>query len=106
VQTPASGAATSAYAARRVRAARAVQRRRAGKLNSELSGSETQEFCGVDRTCRLLLTQARTRLALSARGVHRVLRVARTIADLELADQQVPAECPIRPAHLAEALQL
>jgi magnesium chelatase family protein len=115
-QPAANAVATSAHAAHRVRAARAVQRGRAGKLNCELSGSETQEFCRLDRTCRLLLTQARTRLALSARGVHRVLRVARTIADLELADVELAnpgsnvkltaMPGPIRPVHLAEALQL
>jgi predicted ATPase with chaperone activity len=62
----------------------------------------------------LLLTQARTRLGLSARGVHRVLLVARTIADLELADLELaasekgtgPMDQKIRPVHLAEALQL
>jgi magnesium chelatase family protein len=92
-------ASGSACAAQRVQRARALQLRRARKLNNELDGAELQEFCRLDRTCRLLLTQARTKLELSARGVHRVLRVARTIADLEEAG-------PIRPVHLAEALQL
>jgi predicted ATPase with chaperone activity len=62
----------------------------------------------------LLLTQARTRLDLSARGVHCVLRVARTIADLGLADLELaaaeketgPMDQKIGPVHLAEALQL
>jgi magnesium chelatase family protein len=44
------------------------------------------------------------RFALSARGLHRVLRVARTIADLELAGNETTG--PIGPVHLAEALQL
>ena len=48
----------------------------------------------------LLLAQARARLQLSARGVHRVLRVARTIADLD------ESAASLTPAHLAEALQL
>jgi predicted ATPase with chaperone activity len=47
---------------------------------------------------------------LSARGLHRVLRVARTIADLELAEKQLAGgngePGPVGPAHLAEALQL
>ena len=46
------------------------------------------------------MTQARQRFELSARGMHRVLRVARTIADLE------DARGGISPRHLAEALQL
>jgi magnesium chelatase family protein len=117
-------AATSAHAARRVRLAREIQVRRAGKVNVELNGAEIQEMCRLDRTCRLLLVQARTRLGLSARSVHRVLRVARTVADLESADLELadtdprslksrdhqnekgPQDRSIGPAHLAEALQL
>jgi magnesium chelatase family protein len=110
----ADAAATSACAARRVLRARTLQMRRAGKLNNELDGSEIQDACRLDRACRLLLTQARTKLSLSARGVHRVLRVARTIADLQRADLELsdsanetgPVEDSIGPVHLAEALQL
>jgi magnesium chelatase family protein len=106
---PADVASTSAHVARRVRLSRDLQHRRSGKLNSELSGGEIQDVCGLDRPCRLLLAQARSRFALSARGVHRVLRVARTIADLELAgsvNETGPMVRPIEPAHLAEALAL
>ena len=99
-RTPADTAMTSAHAARLVRATRETQLARAGKLNAELSGSELQDVSRLDRPCRLLLAQARTRLALSARGVHRVLRVARTIADLE------GPSGALRATHLAEALQL
>jgi magnesium chelatase family protein len=107
-------ASNSACAARRVHLARALQMRRGGKLNNELSGSEIQETCRLDRACRLLLTQARAKLALSARGVHRVMRVARTIADLAMADLEMtnpenrtgPVDGSIGPVHLAEALQL
>ena len=113
-QAPCDISSTSAYAARRVRLTRELQCRRAGKLNSELRGSEIQDFCRLDRVCRLLLTQARKKLDLSARGVHCVLRVARTIADLELADLELaaaeketgPMDQKIGPVHLAEALQL
>jgi magnesium chelatase family protein len=73
---------------------------RAGKLNVELSGDELQLHCGVDRQCRRLLAQAREHLHLSARAIHRALRVARTIADLE------NETGPVGPVHLAEALQL
>jgi magnesium chelatase family protein len=92
-------ALTSAQAAAQVGAARKLQLARAGKPNADLSGREIQESCRVDRTGRRLIAQARTRLALSARGVHRVLRVARTIADLDDART-------IAVTHLAEALQL
>jgi len=110
----------TARVAARVRLARELQIARAGKLNADLLGSDIQTHCRLDRSCRLLLTQARAKLALSARGVHRVLRVARTIADLELAGQEPADLCPadshsrqphsktghIGPVHLAEALQL
>jgi magnesium chelatase family protein len=105
-------AASTVGLARRVLAARALQRARLGKLNAELSGKEIQEACGLDRQCRRLLAQARAKLQLSARGIHRVLRVARTIADLGTADpdkpetQTGPRNQSIGPVHLAEALQL
>jgi len=104
---------STAGAAPRVRVAHDLQRARSGKLNADLVGSELAEFCRLDRYCRRLLAQARAKLELSARGVHRVMRVARTIADLELADlESVAANAgelmnqPLSPAHLAEALQL
>ena len=111
---PDPAAITTAYAAQRVRATRDLQRTRSGKLNADLTGSEIQSACRLDRPCRLLLAQARAKLHLSARGIHRVLRVARTIADLELAALQCAEsekktgqmDGPIRPVHLAEALQL
>jgi magnesium chelatase family protein len=91
---------SSACAAERVRTARQLQLTRAGKLNVELTGDELQVHCGVDRQCRRLLAQAREHLHLSARAIHRALRVARTIADLE------NETGPVGPVHLAEALQL
>ncbi len=106
---------TSAQAAERVRAARALQLSRAGKLNSELTGPETQRHCKLDRPCRALINHARERLGLSARGIHRVLRVARTIVDLEMDLEKLespaekragPQDRSIGPAQLAEALQL
>ena len=92
---PATG---SAQAATRVRSARAIQMRRSAKLNADLDGRELQAVCRLDRRCRALIAQARVRLDLSARGMHRVLRVARTIADLENADS-------LAMNHVAEALQ-
>jgi len=92
-------AAQSPNAAARVREARARQLARGGKLNSELNGAETQLQCRTDRVGRQLIAQARSKLMLSARGVHRVMRVARTIADLDGAGD-------IATVHLAEALQM
>lgn len=96
---PAMPGPTSAIAAAQVGSARVRQIARAGKLNAELAGGQLQEFCRIDRPARQLLAQMRTKFALSARGVHRVLRVARTIADLE-------SSSTIGMNHLAEALQL
>jgi magnesium chelatase family protein len=109
-RAPSEVALTSALAAQRVKRTRDLQGRRTGKLNAELSGDEIQDVCQLDRRCLLLLSQARIRLNLSARGVHRVLRVARTIADLAMAELGIPdpekETGPIGPVHLAEALQL
>lgn len=108
-RTPGDAVFTSAGAARLVHDTRKLQLRRNGKLNVELPGSEIENLCGLDRRCRLLLAQARAKLLLSARGVHRVLRVARTIADMETAGSQNetgPQDRSIGPVHLAEALQL
>jgi len=101
-------ALSSADAAESVRRARELQRARAGKLNCELTSNEIQVHCQLDRPSRRLLAQARERLNLSARGVHRALRVARTISDLEaaLSDLQKQTGPKIGPVHLAEALQL
>jgi magnesium chelatase family protein len=102
--------------ARRVQSARRLQLARGGKLNSELDGKEIEAACGLDRHCRRLLAQARLKLDLSARGIHRVLRIARTISDLALGDKLYqtgaaetktgPGNDSIGPVHLAEALQL
>ncbi len=96
---------TTKAAAEQVAAARALQLRRAGKLNCELTPAELQKLCRLDARARRLLAQARGRLSLTARGVHRVLRVARTIADLG-EKETGPRDSPVGPVHLAEALQL
>jgi magnesium chelatase family protein len=66
--------------------------------NSHLTPALLAEHCTLDRAGARLLETAVTRLALSARGYHRVLKVARTIADLAESDS-------IEAEHLAEALQ-
>ena len=60
--------------------------------------TEVREFCQVDDTGRQLLAAAMRQLNLSARAYHRILKLARTIADLAGSER-------IQPAHLAEAIQ-
>jgi magnesium chelatase family protein len=60
--------------------------------------AEVRQFCPLDDTGRALMKTAMNQLQLSARGYHRILKLARTIADLAGAEQ-------IAPVHLAEALQ-
>ncbi|MAF80737.1 hypothetical protein CL628_01865 [bacterium] len=89
---------TSKQLAESAQAARALQLTRQGKTNASLTVKEMQVYCAVDQPGRKLLTQAEERFHLSSRGVHRVLKVARTIADLA-------GQPHITPEHLAEAMQ-
>jgi magnesium chelatase family protein len=73
------------------------QRRRAGKLNRDLDVREVERDCTLGDAEETLLAAAVQRLSLSARACHRVLKVARTIADLEESER-------VREAHLSEAL--
>jgi magnesium chelatase family protein len=68
------------------------------QCNADMRPAEVRQFCELDDTSRTLIRSAMSQLQLSARAYHRILKLARTIADL--------AACPtIQPAHLAEALQ-
>jgi magnesium chelatase family protein len=81
----------------RVEAARMVQQQRAGKPNARLDQAETRAHCRLSSADQALLERAIDQLQLSARSMHRILRVARTIADL--------ARCAdIATPHLMEAL--
>ena len=62
---------------------RQLQLQRAGKLNSELEPAEIEKYCRLNQAARDLVRQATKRYYLSGRGLHRVLKLARTIADLE-----------------------
>jgi magnesium chelatase family protein len=87
----------------RVLRARERQRARLGDrperaTNARMSLAETNEHCRVNEGGQALLRTAMTRCGLSARAYHRVLRVARTIADLDHGED-------ISTAHVAEAIQ-
>ena len=95
----------------RVEAARQIQRQRfatpdggpvvkpsAITCNADMRVAEIREFCSLDETSRNLMKSAMHQMQLSARAYHRILKLARTIADL--AGSEI-----INPSHLAEALQ-
>ncbi|MGH8706508.1 MAG: ATP-binding protein, partial [Burkholderiales bacterium] len=82
----------------RVVAARERQLARQGKPNADLGTREIEQLCTVEGEAQALIKQAIARLALSARAYHRVLRVARSIADLA-ASEVIAAQ------HVAEAIQ-
>ena len=86
----------------RVEVACDIQRRRLSQssiaCNAEMTPMEVREFCSLDTESQSLLRSATKQLSLSARGFHRILKVARTIADLDAHEH-------IRVSHLAEAIQ-
>ena len=90
---------TSAQIAARVAIAADRQQSRQGALNAQLQGAELDEHCALDTAGSAFLSQAITRLGWSSRAAHRVLRLARTIADLAGSQR-------IGLPHLAEAMQL
>ena len=94
---PPQGQQTSAQTRQRVEACRNLQLERSGCSNSRLRGEQLQALCSVPVDAAQLLFAAMQRLGLSARAYHRILRLARTIADLEHAvDIAIP--------HLSEAI--
>jgi len=86
----------------RVKMARAAQATRYAdvthvRVNADAEGKVLEDFATPDAEGRALLTRVAERFGLSARGYHRVLRVARTIADLD-------GEADVRQPHVAEAV--
>ncbi|EJD6402286.1 YifB family Mg chelatase-like AAA ATPase [Providencia rettgeri] len=88
---------TSEQIRQRVITARNRQLERAGKINNLLTSRETTQFCPLKAKDALFLEHALNKLGLSIRAWHRVLRVSRTIADLNASEH-------IERAHLLEAL--
>jgi magnesium chelatase family protein len=96
---------TSETIRKRVQSARDIQRRRFSKngssdiiCNADMRVGEIRQFCKLDEAGESLIRAAMGQMNLSARGYHRVLKLARTIADLAGSEQ-------IKATHLAEALQ-
>ncbi len=83
---------------RQVVVARSHQQRRAGCLNARLPVQRLAVDCALDNAARKKLEDCQTLVKLTGRGLHRILRVARTIADLE-------ACTTLREVHVAEAIQ-
>ena len=81
----------------RVEAARTIAISRQGKVNSELSAKEVKKICTLSEQGHQILEQAMEQFGLSHRAYHRILKLARTIADLAQAEQ-------IEIAHLSEAI--
>lgn len=95
-------AESSATIRNRVVAARAIQTERfkgnpGVHCNAQMGSKLTREHCRLTDECRTIMEQAMNRLGLSARAYDRILKVARTIADLE-------ASPDIKPYHLQEAI--
>lgn len=83
----------------RVDVAHCRQLERQGKPNAKLLTREIEQYCIADDAGVILLKQAISRLGMSARAYHRVLKVARTVAD-------VAGDKSLASAHIAEAIQL
>jgi magnesium chelatase family protein len=92
----------SAAIKERVNAARTIQNKRfgvrSGMCNARMGPKEMRSFCKLDEACEKLMQGAFDRMGLTARSYDRILRVARTIADLDGSET-------IQPQHLAEAIQ-
>ncbi|MHB8929229.1 MAG: YifB family Mg chelatase-like AAA ATPase, partial [Melioribacteraceae bacterium] len=88
---------------KRVISAREIQQVRFSGIknifkNADMASKEIRKFCKVDNQCEDLLKMAMTRLGLSARAYDRILKVSRTIADLD-------GTAEIKPQHISEAIQ-
>jgi magnesium chelatase family protein len=93
---------SSASIKKRVEASRAAQKKRFGSsgvlTNARMTEKQIQAHCAIDEESHRLMEMAVEKLGLSARAMNRVLKVSRTIADLEGREK-------IEPAHVAEAIQ-
>ena len=92
----------SASVKERVNAARAIQNRRFGvgssMCNARMGPDQMRKFCHLDDECASLMKDAFETMGLTARSYDRILKVARTVADMEGSEE-------IQPQHIAEAIQ-
>ena len=93
-----TGQESSVIVASRVREARDRQNARQGMTNALLNAAQIETGLKLDASSRALLAQVADRLGWSARSLHRVAKVARTVADLDGAVE-------VNPTHMAEAVQ-
>ena len=94
---------SSATLKARVETAREVQKKRFAKhrnfyCNGQMRPKDLKKFCHLDRDSEKLIEDAVERLGLSARSYHRILKIGRTIADLDLSEN-------LKVGHIAEAIQ-
>jgi magnesium chelatase family protein len=95
---PETGAIQARVAAARERQRRRFEGSRGLLSNADMGPAEVRDHCRVDDAGKSLLRAAMQQLHMSARAYHRILKLARTIADLAGSDE-------IQTAHLAEAIQ-
>jgi magnesium chelatase family protein len=93
----------SAVIKERVENARAVQKKRFTKrknfyCNGQMTPRDIKKFCPLDQDCEKLIADAVERLGFSARSYHRILKIGRTIADLDRNER-------LQTKHIAEAIQ-
>ena len=87
----------SGVVAARVTRVRALQKQRQGKLTNDLTSKELEEFCDLDTNSLVFLERVCQQLNMSARAYHRIIKLARTIADMS-------NDVDITKAHLSEAI--
>lgn len=93
-----------------IEAARQIQAERFKQekifANSRMNTRQIRKYCELDGECETLLKQAMTELGLSARAHDKILKVARTIADLDsISSGRTDGPFPIRVEHISEAIQ-
>lgn len=97
IQEVDESAETTDQVRQRVEQAHQIQRERQGKLNGELQPAELEQNFAIDKTAKQFVLSVMEKLGLSARAYHRILRVSRTIADLQASEQ-------VEKNHVSEAI--